>query len=97
MALLALLSAAVGYGSLRQKVSGLDKRADDQEARIDRVVEAVAEVNRTHGTVGEQIRSFGERQEASHTLLASQISALDRLFTSKIEDVLVAVRRRAQN
>ncbi len=101
MAVLALATAAIGYGMMRQKVDDLSDRANQQhdrldglDARQDKLAKDVGDVTRTHDLIGEQIRSFASQTEAGHKLLANQIQALDRLFSSKMDDVLAELRRR---
>ena len=89
-ATLAMGSAAISYGASRQKVSDLSDRVTGQDAKLKEMAEAVTKMSETKGaveTLGETIKSFGERAQAGQDLVLTKLDGFDRLFSERLDNL----------
>lgn len=81
MAALALAGVAIGYGALRQKVSDMRARMDDQDSKIEKVTDALGSVADLRG----EVRTFAAKTDGSHSLLLEKVQSMGELVAERLD------------
>lgn len=96
VALIAIIGAGAGYGTIRQKVADMGARMTRQDTQIDRLWTQVDTINHTNQAVTAlqgAIETLTARMEAGHNLMLSKLEASDKLTGARMDSLTRAVKQ----